>query len=179
MGAALPGAWSHSGERKSLPTFAGLFGAARPRNESLSEASQSLEGAFSALLFTRCVCLPAGGGGAGAAARRGRGAHAAAERRGGAPPGTLRRERAGAGARRGPAGAPACSLPLRAFIYDAKRFFLLGFGKQRTRSWCVHHTAMPKLRIVRLGFGTARQKRVLERWTNPKPLQPIWDRAAI
>jgi hypothetical protein len=105
VGAALPGAWSHSGERKSLPTFAGLFGAARPRNESLSEASQSLEGAFSALLFTRCVCLPAGGGGAGAAARRGRGAHAAAERRGGAPPGTLRRERAGAGARRGPAGA--------------------------------------------------------------------------
>jgi hypothetical protein len=30
-----------------------------------------------------------------------------------------------------------------------------------------------------LRFGTARQKRVLERWTNPKPLQPIWDRAAI
>ena len=40
-------------------------------------------------------------------------------------------------------------------------------------------TAMQKLRIVILGFGTARQKRVLERWTNPKPLQPIWDRAAI
>jgi hypothetical protein len=36
-------------------------------------------------------------------------------------------------------------------------------------------TAMKKLRIVIL----ARQKRVLERWTNPKPLQPIWDRAAI
>jgi hypothetical protein len=32
---------------------------------------------------------------------------------------------------------------------------------------------MKKLRIVILGFGTARQKRVLERWTNPKPLQPI------
>jgi hypothetical protein len=28
-------------------------------------------------------------------------------------------------------------------------------------------------------FGTARQKRVLERWTNPQPLQPIWGRAAI
>jgi hypothetical protein len=43
-----------------------------------------------------------------------------------------------------------------------------------------HGTAMKKkLRIVRLGFGTARQKRVLECWTNPKPLQPIWDRAAI
>jgi len=40
-------------------------------------------------------------------------------------------------------------------------------------------TAMEKLRIVRLGCGTARQKRVLERWTNPNPLQPIWDRAAI
>jgi hypothetical protein len=40
-------------------------------------------------------------------------------------------------------------------------------------------TAMQKLRIVMLGFGMARQKRVLERWTNPKPLQPIWDRAAI
>jgi hypothetical protein len=40
-------------------------------------------------------------------------------------------------------------------------------------------TATEKLRIVRLGFGTARQKRVLERWTNPKPLQPIWNRAAI
>jgi hypothetical protein len=33
--------------------------------------------------------------------------------------------------------------------------------------------AMNKLRIVILGFGTARQKRVLERSTNPKPLQPI------
>jgi hypothetical protein len=40
-------------------------------------------------------------------------------------------------------------------------------------------TAMEKLRIVILRFGTARQKRVLERWTNPKPLQHIWDRAAI
>jgi hypothetical protein len=42
-------------------------------------------------------------------------------------------------------------------------------------------TAMKKLRIVRLGFGTARQKRFLDHewWTNPKPLQPIWDRAAI
>jgi hypothetical protein len=40
-------------------------------------------------------------------------------------------------------------------------------------------TAMTKLRIVILGFGTARLKIVLERWTNPKPLQPIWDRAAI
>jgi hypothetical protein len=28
---------------------------------------------------------------------------------------------------------------------------------------------MQKLRIVTLGFGTARQKMVLERWTNPKP----------
>jgi hypothetical protein len=40
-------------------------------------------------------------------------------------------------------------------------------------------TAMQKWRIVILRFGTARQKMVLERWTNPKPLQPIWDRAAI
>jgi hypothetical protein len=40
-------------------------------------------------------------------------------------------------------------------------------------------TAMQKLQIGRLGFGTARQKTVLERWTNPKPLQLIWDRAAI
>jgi hypothetical protein len=31
-------------------------------------------------------------------------------------------------------------------------------------------TAMKKLRIVILGFGTARQKMALERWTNPKPL---------
>ena len=31
-------------------------------------------------------------------------------------------------------------------------------------------TAKKKWRIVMLGFGTARQKRVLERWTNPKPL---------
>jgi hypothetical protein len=38
---------------------------------------------------------------------------------------------------------------------------------------------MKKLRIVILGFGTARQKMALERWTNPKPLQHIWDRAAI
>jgi hypothetical protein len=30
-----------------------------------------------------------------------------------------------------------------------------------------------------LGFDTARQKTVLERWTNPKPLQTNWDRAAI
>ena len=36
-----------------------------------------------------------------------------------------------------------------------------------------------KLRIVRLGFGAARQETVLERWTNPKPPQPVWDRAAI
>ena len=41
------------------------------------------------------------------------------------------------------------------------------------------HTAMKKLRIVRLGFCTARQKLVLERWTNLKPLQHICDRAAI
>jgi hypothetical protein len=40
-------------------------------------------------------------------------------------------------------------------------------------------TAMQKLRIVIFGFGTARLKRVLEQWTNPKPLQAIWDRAAI
>jgi hypothetical protein len=43
----------------------------------------------------------------------------------------------------------------------------------------VRCTATKKSRIVTLGFGTARQKRVLERWTKPKPLQPIWDRAAI
>jgi hypothetical protein len=36
-----------------------------------------------------------------------------------------------------------------------------------------------QLRIVRFGLGTARQKRLLERWTNPKPLQAIWYRAAI
>jgi hypothetical protein len=48
-------------------------------------------------------------------------------------------------------------------------------GRWRSRGG----TAMKKLRIAILGFGTARQKRVLERWTNPKPLQPIWDRAAI
>jgi hypothetical protein len=41
------------------------------------------------------------------------------------------------------------------------------------------HTATKKWRIVILRFGTAPQKMVLERWTNPKPLQPIWDRAAI
>jgi hypothetical protein len=40
-------------------------------------------------------------------------------------------------------------------------------------------TAMKKLRIVILRFGTARQKLVLERWTNPKPLNSIVDRAAI
>jgi hypothetical protein len=40
------------------------------------------------------------------------------------------------------------------------------------------HIAMKKLRIV-IRFGTARQKKVLERWTNPKPLQTSWDRVAI
>jgi hypothetical protein len=40
-------------------------------------------------------------------------------------------------------------------------------------------TAMQKWRIVRLGFGMARQKTLLERWTSPKPLQNIWYRAAI
>ena len=30
-------------------------------------------------------------------------------------------------------------------------------------------TAMIKLRIVTLGFGTGQQKMALERWTNPKP----------
>jgi hypothetical protein len=38
---------------------------------------------------------------------------------------------------------------------------------------------MQKWRIVRLGFGTARQKMVLERWTNPKPFGKIYNRAAI
>jgi hypothetical protein len=38
---------------------------------------------------------------------------------------------------------------------------------------------MQKLRIVILGFCTARQKMVLERWTNPKPLATIVYRAAI
>ena len=40
-------------------------------------------------------------------------------------------------------------------------------------------TAMQKLRIAILGFGTARQKSLLERWTNPKSLCEIVDRAAI
>jgi hypothetical protein len=40
-------------------------------------------------------------------------------------------------------------------------------------------TAMEKLRIVILRFGTARQKMVLERWTNLKPLGTIVDPAAI
>jgi hypothetical protein len=35
------------------------------------------------------------------------------------------------------------------------------------------------LRIVIYGFGTARQKMALERWTDPKPLGMIVDRAAI
>ena len=35
------------------------------------------------------------------------------------------------------------------------------------------HPAMKKSRIVILRFGTARQKLVLERWTNPKPLGTI------
>jgi hypothetical protein len=43
----------------------------------------------------------------------------------------------------------------------------------------VSHTAMKKLRIVVLGFDTARQKLVLERWTNLKPFGLIVDRAAI
>jgi hypothetical protein len=38
---------------------------------------------------------------------------------------------------------------------------------RRAATRCV--TAMRKLRIVTLRFGTARQKMVLERWTNPKP----------
>jgi hypothetical protein len=52
-------------------------------------------------------------------------------------------------------------------------------GRQRNARRAWSHTAMKKWRIAILGFGAARQKRVLERWTNPKPLQPIWDRAAI
>jgi hypothetical protein len=35
------------------------------------------------------------------------------------------------------------------------------------------HTAMQKLRIVSLRFGTARQKTVLERWTNPKLVEHV------
>jgi hypothetical protein len=38
---------------------------------------------------------------------------------------------------------------------------------------------MQKLRIVILGFGTARQEMVLERWTNPKSLGTIVDCATI
>jgi hypothetical protein len=48
---------------------------------------------------------------------------------------------------------------------------------------CVHPregcTAMEKVAIVILRFGTARQKLVLGWWTNPKPLGTIVDRAAI
>jgi hypothetical protein len=55
---------------------------------------------------------------------------------------------------------------------DSTVLRLLGAGAAAVR-------AMQKVRIVILGFGTARQKRVFERWTNPKPLQDIWDRAAI
>jgi hypothetical protein len=33
----------------------------------------------------------------------------------------------------------------------------------------MRHTAVKSLRIVTLGFGTGRQKRALQRWTNPKP----------
>jgi hypothetical protein len=40
-------------------------------------------------------------------------------------------------------------------------------------------TAMQKWRVVMLGFGTARQKMALERWTNPKPRGTIYNRAAI
>ena len=54
---------------------------------------------------------------------------------------------------------------------------------ERPRPRCAC-TAMKKQRIVILiyvilRFGTARQKMVLERWTNPKPLGTIVDRAAI
>jgi hypothetical protein len=49
--------------------------------------------------------------------------------------------------------------------------------REANESACRHeprcYTAMKKLRIVILGFGTARQKRVLERWTNPKPPNPF------
>jgi hypothetical protein len=38
---------------------------------------------------------------------------------------------------------------------------------------------MQKLRIVILGFGTARQKVVLERWTKPKPLGANLDSGTI
>jgi hypothetical protein len=52
----------------------------------------------------------------------------------------------------------------------------LGLPSHRAR-----RTATKKSRIAILGFGfcTARQKRVLERWTIPKPLQPIRGRATI
>ena len=45
---------------------------------------------------------------------------------------------------------------------DAFAAFLAEPGQVSIRRW-------EKLRIERLGFGTARQKTVPERWTNPKP----------
>jgi hypothetical protein len=43
------------------------------------------------------------------------------------------------------------------------------FDQVLTHSAAPYDTAMQQLRIVTLGFGTARQRMALERWTNPKP----------
>jgi hypothetical protein len=47
----------------------------------------------------------------------------------------------------------------------------------RWRRWMLYRDE--KVAIVRLGFGTARRKMLLELSTNPKPFGTIVDRAAI
>jgi hypothetical protein len=54
-------------------------------------------------------------------------------------------------------------------IYKARRLPPPLLQKVRADPHAPLHTAMQTLRIVTLGFGTARQRMALERWTNPKP----------
>ena len=73
----------------------------------------------------------------------------------------------------------------RVLVLDGCAGLLLGAAAERLGGCgCVRLPPTPygdekaTNRHVRF-FLAARQKRVLERWTNPKPLYSIWDRATI
>jgi hypothetical protein len=60
-----------------------------------------------------------------------------------------------------------------------RKFFIFAWCGLGLRFALGQHTAMKKVRIVMLRFGTARQKMALECPSNPKPLGTIVYRAAI
>jgi hypothetical protein len=89
-----------------------------------------------------------------------------------APP---QHHRGGAQHPRGPthSSQPHPQQPAAGFLLSVRRLLTLLHGGRLAAAACATHTAMKKLRIVRLGFGTARQKRALNVGRIQNPYHPF------